>query len=300
MAEEFDELHIIKNNFYVGNYPLVINDTTNPSTPQGRLEKQCLIFRSLIALKQYQKIIEEVNDNHPEELCAIKLLAQYLSAKEANNTGDIENVLNTINNVLSNSNTNPVVILMFAIIYNYEEMVSEALQILEKVKNKNLECTAFYIQLLIKINRTDLAQKEVSQMKSWADDAALAQLAETWLNLALGGDRKYQESFYIFEELSQSINSISPKLLTGKAICKMHASNFAEAEKLLIESLNKNSNDPDTLVNLIICSRAQGKPEELVNKYIMHLNEVYPNHPYLKDYEEKSTLFDNAAKRYAQ
>jgi len=45
--------------------------------------------------------------------------------------------------------------------------------------------TAFYIQLLIKINRTDLAQKEVSQMKSWADDAALAQLAETWLNLAL-------------------------------------------------------------------------------------------------------------------
>jgi coatomer protein complex subunit epsilon len=269
MAEEFDELHIIKNNFYAGNYPLVINDTTNPSTPQGRLEKQCLIFRSLIALRQYQKIIEEVNDNHPEEFCAIKLLAQYLFAKETNNSGNIENVLNTINNVLSNSNTNPIVILMFAIIYNYEEMVNEALQILENVKAKNLECTAFYIQLLIKINRTDLAQKEVSQMKSWADDAALAQLAETWLNLALGGDRKYQESFYIFEELSQSINSVTPKLLTGKAICKMHASNFAEAEKLLLESLNQNSNDPDTLVNLIICSRAQGKPEELVNKYIM-------------------------------
>jgi coatomer protein complex subunit epsilon len=28
---------------------------------------------------------------------------------------------------------------MFAIIYNYEEMVSEALQILEKVKTRNLE-----------------------------------------------------------------------------------------------------------------------------------------------------------------
>jgi len=28
---------------------------------------------------------------------------------------------------------------MFAIIYNYEEMVTEALQILEKVKAKNLE-----------------------------------------------------------------------------------------------------------------------------------------------------------------
>jgi len=32
----------------------------------------------------------------------------------------------------------------------------------------------------------------------------------------------------------------------------------------------------------------------------MHLNEVYPNHPYIKDYEEKATLFDNAAKRYTQ
>lgn len=144
MAEEFDELHIIKNNFYAGNYPLVINDTTNPSSQQGRLEKQCLIFRSLISLKQYQKIIEEVNDNHPEEFCAIKLLAQYLFAKETNNSGDIENVLNTINNVLSNSNTNPVVILMFAIIYNYEEMVNEALQILEKVKTKNLEWYYYY------------------------------------------------------------------------------------------------------------------------------------------------------------
>jgi hypothetical protein len=35
------------------------------------------------------------------------------------------------------------------------------------------------------MDRVDLAKKELAQIKTWADDATLAQLIEAWVNLSL-------------------------------------------------------------------------------------------------------------------
>jgi hypothetical protein len=42
---------------------------------------------------------------------------------------------------------------------------------------------ALVIQIYIQMDRIDLARKEVTNVKSWAEDALLAQLLEAWVDL---------------------------------------------------------------------------------------------------------------------
>lgn len=44
---------------------------------------------------------------------------------------------------------------------------------------------ALAIQIYIQMDRVDLARKEVANVKSWADDALLAQLLEAWVDLRI-------------------------------------------------------------------------------------------------------------------
>lgn len=43
------------------------------------------------------------------------------------------------------------------------------------------------IQILLKMDRPDLARQQLAGLKSWAEDAAIAQLAEAWVNLYMVG-----------------------------------------------------------------------------------------------------------------
>jgi len=148
------------------------------------------------------------------------------------------------------------------------------------------------------LDRLDLAKRELASTKTWSEDAMLAQLIEAWVGLRTGGD-KYQEAYYIYEEIAQSPSSNTVKILNGQAVCNIHLGKYAEAEAFLLEALNKSNDDPDTLVNLIVVSNLLSKPEEVVNRYINQLKEVSPNHAFLQDLDLKTSLFDRAAQRFA-
>ncbi|CAG8844123.1 11489_t:CDS:2, partial [Racocetra persica] len=135
-------------------------------------------------------------------------------------------------------------------IYYHEGLFEDALKILVR-HNRNLECVALIIQIYLQLDRLDLAKREIAATKTWAEDAMLAQLIEAWVGLRTGGD-KYQEAYYIYEEIAQSPSSNTVKVLNGQAVCNIHLGRYPEAESLLLEALNKNNNDPDTLVNLIV------------------------------------------------
>jgi coatomer protein complex subunit epsilon len=117
---------------------------------------------------------------------------------------------------------------------------------------------------LLKLDRPDLAGQHLQQIKSWAEDASLAQLSEAWVSLHLGGDQKYQEAFYILEEMGQS----SAKILTGQAVCRLHQGKLSEAEELLLESLQKDPNDAETLVNLIVVNQLLGKGADSTSNFL--------------------------------
>jgi len=93
---------------------------------------------------------------------------------------------------------------------------------------------ALCVQLLLAMDRPDVAERTVKAMVAVDDDATLTQLAGAWCNLGLGGGVKVQEAAYAFQELGDKY-VWTPKLYCGAAVCHMHQGQWDEAEKDLME-----------------------------------------------------------------
>ncbi|KAJ3123951.1 hypothetical protein HK098_001540 [Nowakowskiella sp. JEL0407] len=281
---DIDDLLPIRNLFSLGSFQQVINKC---SSGQQTLAIRALLYRAYVAQKRYNLVLAEISESDPSvELRAIRLLARYFLG---------HSVIEEIKAVGAEGYASPMVAIVVATVWMNENELELAFQAVSP-HSKDLDCVALTIQIHLILNRVDLAKKELTQLKTWADDATLAQIVEAWISITLGGEQKYQEAFYVFEELGSSTAATS-KLLVGQAVCRMHAKNYAAAETLLQDALNKSNNDQEALVNLIVLGNLSGKPE-LVSTYTSQLKDVAPKHPFLLEQELKESLFDRCAQRF--
>ncbi|KAF3548704.1 hypothetical protein DY000_02001848 [Brassica cretica] len=78
-----DHLFNLRNTFYLGAYQTAINNSEIPNlSPEDAVERDCLVFRSYIALGSYQLVISEIDEAAATPLQAVKLLAMYLSSPD--------------------------------------------------------------------------------------------------------------------------------------------------------------------------------------------------------------------------
>ncbi|XP_059667496.1 coatomer subunit epsilon-1 [Cornus florida] len=285
-----DLLFGLRNNFYLGAYQAAINNSDVPNLSQeDSVERDCLVYRSYIALGSYQLVVNEIDSSAATPLQAVKLLALYLSSPD-NKEATISSLQEWLGDPAIGNN--PILRLIAGIIFMHEQDYNEALK--HTNTGGTMELHALNVHIFLKMHRSDYAEKQLRIMQQTDEDHTLTQLANAWLNLAVGGS-KIQESYLIFQDFSEKYQ-MTGLILNGKAVCCMHMGNFDEAETLLLEALNKDAKDAETLANLVVCSLHIGKSS---SRYLNQLKLAHPDHMLVKRSSAAEESFDRAVQTVA-
>jgi len=292
--EQVDELFDLKNAFFTGNYQTCINEAQKLkiSDPSISLERDVLLYRAYLAQRKYRVVLEEVNSSSPALLQPLKMLAQYLS-----NPSKRDSILTDLDSQMAGNVdvTNHVLLLVAATIYLHSDQPESALRVLHP--SDHLECLALRLQALLSINRPDLARKELKVMQEKDEDATVTQLAQAWTNLSSGGE-KIQDAYYIYQEMIDKLGATA-LLLNGQAATFLAQGKYAEAETALGEAIEKDPNNPDTLVNMIVLAQHQGKQPEVSNRYLSQLKDLDPTNSFVVKLGLKEADLDRMIKQYA-
>ncbi len=114
--------------------------------------------------------------------------------------------------------------------------------------------------------------------------------------MRIGGE-KYQQAFYVFEEMAQtpSTTSKATKSLIAQAVAEIHLGRLAEAEAALQQAMERDSGDVQAIANSVVLGTISGRETAGLREA---LRGVAPGHALLVDLEEKGALFDQAAMKY--
>ncbi|RPB22684.1 hypothetical protein L211DRAFT_318460 [Terfezia boudieri ATCC MYA-4762] len=281
------ELLSIHNAFHQGQLTTVIEHNSSALAPENVIKAQVYKYRARIALGEAEEVSAELEGEDSPELAAVKALAAYTTGNTSIAAADIAKVI-------SSSSKNGTVQVIGGIILHLEGKSDDAVALLSEHQG-NLEAVSLIVQIRLCQNRTDLALKEVQAAKRWAQDSLLVNLAESWVGLRVGGE-KYQQAYYVFEELAQAPSTSTAPTLVGQAVAEIHLGRLEEAEVALQQALAKDPKHAQALANAIVLSVLAGKDN---SDQLSLLRNTMPDHPLLTDLEQKSELFDRAAAKYA-
>ncbi|PNY27696.1 Coatomer subunit epsilon [Tolypocladium capitatum] len=281
------ELINIHNHFHQGQYQEVVDFDTSSFSPENALPARILQLRARIALGQADDVHAEVKGETGPDLEAICAFAEYT-------LGKTDAALKTIEKLVSSATDNVTVQVLGGTLLQAAGKSDEALALLSQ-HQASLEAVTLIVQIQLQQSRTDLAIKEVAAARRWAQDSLLVNLAESWVGLRVGGD-KYQQAFYVYEELAQAPATASIRSLVSQAVCELHLGRVEEAQAALELALKKEPGYVEAIANTLVLTVISGSdPTELTQS----LKRVDPNHQFLVDLEEKSALFDTAATKYS-
>jgi len=289
------DLFELKNFFILGNYQGAVNEGTALSSVEesDRVERDVYIYRSYIAQGKYKLVLEEIKDPRaPTALQAVKLLASYLGNEDTK-----ELSLATLKEWMSDgvAANNPFLQIVAATIYIYEEKFEDAMRCVYQANS--LEGLSLLVQIFLKINRLDLAEKELKGMQKIDDDSTITQLTQIWVQIAVGGE-PVNDALNTLQDLSNKFGT-SGYLLNLMGVCNVHLKKFGDAEKQFLQALEKNSSDVDTLVNLIACHQHQGKPAETITREINQLKALAPKSSFVRSLQKSDQDFDTYAKQFS-
>ena len=93
------------------------------------IERDEYVYRSYLCLGQYNILQNEIKDNAPHGLQAIKLLCNYICNQNADNNSDNENIIGALHKLLTTPSSNQSTGLYYAVatIKLYENNLKEAL-----------------------------------------------------------------------------------------------------------------------------------------------------------------------------
>ncbi|XP_044773365.1 coatomer subunit epsilon isoform X3 [Neomonachus schauinslandi] len=235
---EVDELFDVKNAFYIGSYQQCINEAqrVKPSSPERDVERDVFLYRAYLAQRKYGVVLDEIKPSSAPELQAVHMFAEYLA-----NNSRRDSIVAELDREMSRSVdvTNTTFLLMAASIYFHDQNPDAALRALHQ--GDSLECMAMTVQILLKLDRLDLARKELKKMQDQDEDATLTQLATAWVNLAV--DSGHPEALINLIVLSQHLGK--PPEVTNRYLSQLKDAHRCHP---FIKEYQAKENDFDRLV----------------------------------------------------
>lgn len=284
-----EELFELRNYFYLGNYAAAITEgeTVSVDDQGAQIERDVILKRIAAAQGKHDAVLSSVSDSSHVALQAVKLLSTLMKDPAAK-----ESVLATVTAWLSDdvALASESLILLCGIIYAHVGDYDNALRTCSRCPEA-LEHVAVKVQVLLRMDRADVAEKEIEKMQRIDEDATLTQLASAWVHLAKG-ESSAQEAVYIYQDLLERHGATDP-ILNGLALCHLALGKHDDAERVLQEALAKNPNFPATLINVATSAKYKNKPTELVRRYMERLGEVAPTCEWLAEYAAKEAEFDS-------
>ena len=96
--------------------------------------------------------------------------------------------------------------------------------------------------------------------------------------------------------MAQAPSSSATKSLVSQAVAELHLGRIPEAEAALQQAVQKDTEDVEAIANSIVLNVISGKD---FSEQKSSLESIAPEHPFLTDLQEKSSLFDQAATKYS-
>ncbi|KAF8385941.1 cope-1, partial [Pristionchus pacificus] len=282
-----DRLFETRNAFYIGNYQTCITEAQKSATSDDeKATKKIFLYRAYIAQKKMNIVLSEIPEGTKDvALKAIRRLAEY------QNSAKRTKVLSEIESELSSPIKDETYMLLTSSVLLDANKPEDALQVLYECTS--LECHAATVQALLRMDRVDLAVKELKKMAEIDEDSTQTQLATAWVNLALGRE-KLKDAYYIFQEQIDR-HGATPLLLVGQSTALILQEKFEEAESLLQDAQTRDSNNADAMINMIVVSAQLGQPSEVVNRLIAQMKDSHPSHPWTRSFVEKEEVLNKIA-----
>lgn len=276
------------------------------------------MWRAYIAQQKHRVVLDGISPNDSSAPClqAIRHVAEYFSGASSTDKRNavvryFDENLGTLPSIDDDNVDDDIIYsniiwrLSAATVYYNEALYENALRVVHGAlmlspSSPDLECLAMQLQCLLKINRLDIAKKTLARMQEKDDDATLTQLATAWVNIEQGGE-KLQDAYYIFQDFCDKFVPTS-LLLNGQAVCFIGQEKYEEADSVLRQSLDKEPNNLETLINLVALTQhynTAGKPnEDVVNRYLSQIKDLHPTCQLAVDLERKEQDFDRLCLKY--
>jgi len=292
-AASDEEILEVRSRFYVGDYAGSRKEAKSLKSLKGAIgqERDDFVLRCLLAEEKYKEVLEAVDGDSPLSSQLIKL---HAALKLRGPSG----IADKVENLCSEGYTTESTAIIACALYSALNDLRKAYQALASIKGLNLEASLAKIQILLTLNRSDLARTELKKMQQYDEDHALSLLATIWCTLRGGAEA--EDAYTFCGDLSDKAGGNTPFILNLKAVAQMQQGSYTEALEEITELHQMTDSGEQyriSLTNQISCLLHLGKLAESQDVF-KRLQDGYPDCEYLKTYGEMSKKFDKFCANY--
>jgi len=311
-----DSLFYLKNQFYLGSYKAVSQNPVPPKSSPEYLPTLLYTARSFIALNDPARALSLVPADVEPAVRAVRALATYQQAKRS--SSGVEAFLDELRDLTIEAEAAAeeggsegseqegtgvgIVRVAAATAFIEEGELEEALTTLGAGTGvKDLECLYLIVQIYLSISRVELAKKEFALAKEnipSASDSLLFALTEAAIGLTTGGATLISAYHIYDEQVSAPGSSQNANIIASKGVVELLRGHVTEALGSFDEALSVDPLCADALVGRAVGKQLSAKQAE-ADEAFDALKAALPSHPYIRDIEAKSALFDQLKGQYA-